>query len=102
MSEITVLGKAIRHFRKEKGYSQKDFCIKFKIDQPYFSQIETGKKTPSIHLIQKIADALKITVLELFWHNLSENDIHPDKLGVYKILRPSMDKMLIEIFKIKV
>ena len=60
------LGKRIRELRKAKGYSQESFARKSGIDRTYIASVEAGKRNISIDNIKKIADALNVTLHDLF------------------------------------
>ena len=60
------LGKRIRELRKAKGYSQESFARKSEIDRTYIASVEAGKRNISIDNIKKIADALNVTLHDLF------------------------------------
>ena len=60
------LGARIRKLRKAKGYSQESFARKSGIDRTYIASVEAGKRNISIDNIKKIADALNVTLNELF------------------------------------
>jgi transcriptional regulator with XRE-family HTH domain len=59
-------GKKVRIIRIEKGLSQKELSEKAGIDYTYISAIENNKKTPSIPLLVKIANALDCSVKDFF------------------------------------
>lgn len=60
------LGKRIGELRKAKGYSQESFARKSGIDRTYIASVEAGKRNISIDNIKKIADALNVTLNDLF------------------------------------
>lgn len=60
------LGARIRELRKAKGYSQETFARKSGIDRTYIASVEAGKRNISIDNIKKIADALNVTLNDLF------------------------------------
>jgi len=59
------LGKNIARIRKLKKMTSSQLAEFVGIKQPYLSQIEKGKRTPSLEVIQKIAQVLGTTVSEL-------------------------------------
>lgn len=63
------LGKRIRELRKAKGFSQESFARKSGIDRTYIASVEAGKRNISIDNIKKIADALNVTLNDLFDFN---------------------------------
>jgi len=59
------LGKNIAKFRNINNLKAKQLADMAEIDQSYLSQIENGKRSPSLDVLQKIAKALHVTVSEL-------------------------------------
>jgi transcriptional regulator with XRE-family HTH domain len=60
------IGERIKLFRSSKNLSQKEVAASIGIDQAQYSRIESGKVEPTLSSIEKIADALGITVAEFF------------------------------------
>jgi transcriptional regulator with XRE-family HTH domain len=54
------LGKEISRIRKEKNISQEDLAFNCYIDRSYLAEIEEGKANPSLKVLCKIAEGLKI------------------------------------------
>lgn len=50
----------IKEYRELKGISQKKLCSMLKISQGYLSEIESGKKSPTVRMLYKISNALEI------------------------------------------
>lgn len=61
-------GESIKRIRKEKGLTQKELGEKLGISQAAIGQFESNKANPKMETMQKIADAL----------NVSLNDLVPD------------------------
>ena len=59
------LGKNMKRIRLEKGMTQGDICRKLGLDRAYISNLESGKKNPTLATIEKIAKALGINIDEL-------------------------------------
>ena len=59
------LGENIRRIREEKGMTQIELCRKLKVDRAYMSNVENGKKNPTLSTIEKIAKALGVSLEEL-------------------------------------
>lgn len=59
-------GSCIRELRLQSGMSQVEFGERCGFYQTYLSRIETGKANPSLNAIEVIANALGLTVFELF------------------------------------
>lgn len=52
--------------RKQKGFTQKQLADMVGIGNDWLCDIEKGKGTPSIHLLNKIAVTLKCKVTDIF------------------------------------
>lgn len=60
------LGKRIRDLRKDKWYSQESFAVKCKIHRTHMWLIENGKTNITFDNLEKIVEALNISLEELF------------------------------------
>lgn len=60
------IGERIKICRTNKGLSQKEVALNVGIDQAQYSRIESSKVEPTISSIEKIAEALNISVSDLF------------------------------------
>jgi transcriptional regulator with XRE-family HTH domain len=56
----------IRRIRKERGLTQDQLAEVSHVDQSTLSQIETGRRTPGVETLQKLADALGVEVADFF------------------------------------
>jgi transcriptional regulator with XRE-family HTH domain len=67
MSEIgsKKLGENMRKIREEKQMSQGDICRALNLDRAHVSNIENGKQNPTLDTIEKIAQALGVSVDKL-------------------------------------
>lgn len=59
------LGENIRKIRLAKVMTQGDLCRKLEVDRAYMSNIESGKKNPTLSTIENIAKALNVSIDEL-------------------------------------
>ena len=59
------LGKNIKKIRTAKGMSQGDICRALEMDRGYMSAIENGKKNITIQQLERLAQALGISVDKL-------------------------------------
>ena len=64
--ECDKLGKVIGALRKQANISQEELAFRASIDRTYISQIERGVGNPSLLVIFKIAQALKVHLNLLF------------------------------------
>ena len=60
------VGSRIKYLRKEQGLSQEKLALKAEIDRTYLAGIEAGKRNATIISIEKIVNALGIT-MKVFW-----------------------------------
>ena len=58
---------SLKELRLEKEISQKEIFIKLKLKQNTYSQYETGKRTPSIEQLPKLAEVLNCSIEELVY-----------------------------------
>ena len=59
------LGDNIRRIRLAKDMTQGDLCRKLGLDRAYMSNVESGKKNPTLSTIEKIAKALAVKSKDL-------------------------------------
>ena len=59
------LGQNMKRIRAKKKMSQGDIARALEVDRGYISNIENGKKNPTLATIQKLANALGVSPDEL-------------------------------------
>lgn len=59
-------GECVRELRLEMGLSQVEFGERCGFYQTYLSRIENGQANPTLNAVEVIANALGISVFELF------------------------------------
>jgi len=63
MDEISQkFGDNLKKIRLEKKMSQGDICRALGVDRGYISNLESGKRNPTLATIKRIADALGVSV----------------------------------------
>ncbi len=63
MDEISKkFGENLKKIRLEKKMSQGDICRALGVDRGYISNLESGKRNPTLATIKRIADALGVSV----------------------------------------
>jgi len=92
------IGRGVKTVRINKGFNQKRFAKKVGITQSYLSLIESNKKTPSTEVLEQIAEAVDVTLPVLFWFTVDENDVDNKKLEMFRLLKPSVDKLIADLF----
>ncbi|SES98455.1 helix-turn-helix domain-containing protein [Oceanicella actignis] len=65
MSVQTRVSIDIQRIRREKNLSQEEVAHRADIHQTYLSGVETGKRNPSILVVERIAKALGVDVSEV-------------------------------------
>ncbi len=63
---MTPLGQRIRALRMERDLQQRQLAEKAGLTPSMVSQIESGRLTPSLHTLGKVAGALGVTIAALF------------------------------------
>jgi transcriptional regulator with XRE-family HTH domain len=56
----SAFGKTLKSRRCSSNLSQEQLGLKSGLSRPYISELEMGKKDPSLFTIFKLADALKV------------------------------------------
>ena len=60
------LGMRIRFLRQQRHWSQEDLAFNANINKNYISDLENGRRNPSLEILERIAIALNISLEELF------------------------------------
>lgn len=60
------LGKRIEYLRKMKRFTQETLSFESGINKNYISDLERGKRNPTLKVLKAIADALSVTLENLF------------------------------------
>ena len=66
-------GKRVRYLRLKAGYSQEELASLCPLDRTYVGGIERGERNPSLKNILLLANALNVSVVELFEIHEDEN-----------------------------
>ena len=62
--------KNVQHYRKERGFTQKELSLKMGANRTYICALEQGRGNPTIRSIMRISQELKIDPMLLFYpHN---------------------------------
>lgn len=70
---MLYFGKTIKRYRIQRGLTQKELAEEAGITPSYLSSLEKGKKEPSIALIKKICNVLKLPYEIMFWESVEIN-----------------------------
>ena len=100
---LLVLGSNIRKIRKEFGWTQADLAEKSGISVPFMTQIELGRKSASLEVVQNIAAALNISYKQLFEENIASGNQGKTNLSLLEqnITSSVVKKIHEEFLKIK-
>lgn len=61
-----IFGSAVRARRRGLGFSQEELAERADLHRTYITEVENGLRNISIDNISKLADALEVSVSELF------------------------------------
>jgi len=75
--------KEVRRIRKERGLSQAQLSELSGVDPASLSLIETGRRSPGIEVLQKLADALGVEVGDFFPR--SQPDLFAAQAGLPRV-----------------
>lgn len=100
---LLLLGSNIRKIRKEFGWTQADLAEKTGISVPFMTQIELGRKSASLEVVQNIAAALNISYKQLFEENIAASNQEKTNLSLLEqnITSSVVKKIHEEFIKIK-
>ena len=60
------VGNRVKELRNKLGISQEQLANMVELDRTYITSVECGKRNISIVNIEKLAEALKVTLAEFF------------------------------------
>lgn len=69
-----LLGKRLRRFRKENGYSQNHIASILGVERSTYTYYETGKTVPVIFDLMRLADLYNISLDELLGFHADNSD----------------------------
>lgn len=59
------LGNRVRNLRRQRGWTQVEMAEMLGVDRSYLSEIENGKKDPSLRVLKTIAEGFKLSLPQL-------------------------------------
>lgn len=66
---LVRFGKVVREFRKKEGLSQEQLAFKAELHRTYIGMIERAEKNITLLSIEKIAKALDLKIIDLFYEH---------------------------------
>lgn len=91
------IGQAIKKIRKEKKIKQYVLSEKTGLSQSYLSLIEKTHRQPSLDTLELICKVFGCPVSILFWYALEEKDVSDKKKDAFRMLKPLIDQMVLEL-----
>lgn len=103
---METIGTRLRNQRKTRGLSLKQVAALVKCTPSYLSMVENDKLDPSVSRLKKIADALGVTIVELFSERSGDSAVvlrreerqrvfvHGSKLLIEILVRQGSEKKL--------
>jgi transcriptional regulator with XRE-family HTH domain len=61
-----ALGSRIRDLRKRRGLSQEELADRARLHWTYLSDLERGRQTPTMDVVNRLARACGVTLAEFF------------------------------------
>ena len=62
---LKQVGKKIKKYREQKGYTQEELAEKIRVSSTYIGFIEQGLRNPSLKTADKIARALGVKLTDI-------------------------------------
>ncbi|MBQ2882428.1 MAG: helix-turn-helix transcriptional regulator [Alphaproteobacteria bacterium] len=62
----TKVGKRIKELRNKLGISQEELAFRSEIHRTYIASLEVGKRNVSIETLEKVVNALEVSLSEFF------------------------------------
>jgi transcriptional regulator with XRE-family HTH domain len=75
-SVMRLIGQRIKQARKAKKVSQTDLATAFNLNQSRVTEWESGKYSPHISLVPRLADILGVSIEYFF----KEEDVDPESI----------------------
>jgi transcriptional regulator with XRE-family HTH domain len=96
----STLGMNIKNYRKQKGWTQVDLAQRLGCSQAMITAYERGSKKPAADKLTNIAQALGVTIDQLFSNSTKPSQAKPRNLRLWKRFEkvetlPPRDKQMI-------
>lgn len=60
MDLVELLGKNVRHYRQQRGMTQEELALSADMKRSYVSDMERGKRNPTVRALGRLALALEL------------------------------------------
>jgi transcriptional regulator with XRE-family HTH domain len=88
------IGNGIKSARKLSGISQRELSDRSRLSITYISEIENGKKDPSIAALRAIASAIKMELPFMVLLSMDETDIDEENRKAFTALKHIIENKL--------
>ena len=92
-----MLGDNIKKIRKARGYTLVQLADKIESSSGTLSHIENGTRNPSLDMLNKIADALDVSTLDLMAGDAAAENMYFDTIN--KMTNPEKSDVVSEDFE---
>lgn len=96
------IGKKLKKIRKSKGLTGQDIAILAGISQSTISDIEKDKRSVTLNTLEKICEALGISVVEFLDDEYQQKELSDDEkiiLKIYSSLTEKEKYLLVQLLK---
>ncbi|MDR1044434.1 MAG: XRE family transcriptional regulator [Candidatus Adiutrix sp.] len=88
MANSLRIGSVLKKLRLEKGLTLQQLADMASVTAAYISKLENEKVSPSIQTLHKIAEALKVSIIEFFENDLIDDPcINPPESWTKKLVK---------------
>ena len=94
------IGQLTKKLRKNRSLKQGAVAKELGISQTYLSQLEKGARNPSSGMIDKLAMFYQIPAPVMGWLTMTEDLVPENKRESFKQIKPAMDALVEEFFRI--
>ena len=95
------IGEVIKVMIKKRGYSQIYVAEKIGKSPTALSQIIKGVYKPQSDTLEKIGEVLNIPVPVFHFLSIDENSVPKENLQLFRTLKPTMERYLIDVFNVE-
>jgi transcriptional regulator with XRE-family HTH domain len=88
------LGTILRTLREKRNLTQMDVMRKLKVSQTYISQLENGKREPSLPMLRRFGKLYKLPPQIIQVMAMEESDVPKQNKALYVQLKPVIDDMI--------
>lgn len=65
MDLVEIFGRNVREARSQLGWTQEQLALECGLKRTYLTEIEGGKRNPTLNVVDRIAKALEISPSDL-------------------------------------